>query len=75
MSSPSSGLLTSRGLLERGRQALDGNDEGREVWRASRTSAQSGEAHRGRLLEVDRNAAAGGVLDGMLGVVVESVCC
>jgi hypothetical protein len=36
---------------------------------------QSGEAHRGRLLEVDRNAAAGGVLDGMLGVVVESVCC
>ena len=28
------------------------------------------------MLEVDRNAAAGGVLlDGMLGVVVESVCC
>ena len=46
-----------------------------EKWRASRTSAQSGEAHRGRLLEVDRNAAAGGVLDGMLGVVVESVFC
>ena len=36
-----------------------------EKWRASRTSAQSGEAHRGRLLEVDRNAAAGGVLDGI----------
>ena len=52
------------------RKAGAGRGRRREKWRASRTSAQSGEAHRGRLLEVDRNAAAGGVLDGMLGVVV-----
>ena len=59
------------GMPEEG-QALDGDDKGRSDGRRG----QSGEALRGRLLEVDCNAAAGGVLlDGMLGVVVESVCC
>ena len=32
-----------------------------------------GEAHRGRLLEFDLDATAGGVFDGLLGLVVEAV--
>ena len=32
-----------------------------------------GVAHRGRFLELDLDAAAGGVFDGLLGVVVEVV--
>ena len=41
MSSPSSGLLTSRGLLERGRQALDGDDEGKSGGRRGRVHSQA----------------------------------
>jgi hypothetical protein len=33
----------------------------------------SGVAHRGRLLEADADAAASGVFDGLLGLVVKSV--
>ena len=36
-------------------------------------AGESSEAHRGRLLEFDRDAAAGGVFDGLLGLVVEIV--
>ena len=36
-------------------------------------AGESSEAHRGRLLEYDRDAAAGGVFDGLLGLVVETV--
>ena len=36
-------------------------------------AGESSEAHRGRLLEFDRDAAAGGVFDGLLGLVVELV--
>ena len=32
-----------------------------------------GVAHRGRLLELDLNAAAGGVSDGLFGLVIEHV--
>ena len=42
-------------------------------WRASR--GIESEAHRGRLLEFDLDAAAGGVFDGLLGLVVETVAC
>ena len=46
------------------------------VW-ASRVSrarrAGGGVAHRGRLLKMDLDATAGGVFDGLLGLIVEAI--
>ena len=36
-------------------------------------AGESSEAHRGRLLDLDIDAAAGNVFDGLLGLVVEIV--
>ena len=49
-------------------------DTGREaVVGVAGESDESGEAHRGRLLELDLDSAAGGVFDGLFGLVVEVV--
>ena len=40
---------------------------------AESSAPGGGAAHRGRLLELDLDAAAGGVFDGLLGLVVEAV--
>ena len=49
-------------------------DTGREaVVGVAGESDESGEAHRGRLLELDLDSAAGGVFDGLSGLAVEVV--
>ena len=49
-------------------------DTGREaVVGVAGESDESGEAHRGRLLEFDLDSAAGGVFDGLFGLFVEVV--
>ena len=56
-------------------ESLVGDDAGEAVVGVTRESGASGSGvtHRGRFLEGDVDAAAGGVFDGLLGPVVEAV--
>ena len=44
-------------------------DAGEAVVGVAGESGEAGEAHRGHMLEFDRDAAAGGVFDGLFGLV------